>query len=120
VHTYQQPPAPVSESYDWQLHGACRGMDVEIFYHPAGERRQVKARRISRAKTICQACPVIDRCAQWALDTLEPYGIWGGLSEDERAAILGVPNLRYPTPRGNPPAAAPGATDRIGRTLQLQ
>jgi WhiB family redox-sensing transcriptional regulator len=26
----------------------------------------------------------------------EPYGIWGGLSEDERARILGVHSLRYP------------------------
>jgi WhiB family redox-sensing transcriptional regulator len=26
----------------------------------------------------------------------EPYGIWGGRSEDERAAMLGVASLRYP------------------------
>ena len=26
----------------------------------------------------------------------EPYGVWGGLSEDERAAELGVESLRYP------------------------
>ena len=34
----------------------------------------------------------------WALTTREPYGVWGGLSEDERATILGVRNLRYPYP----------------------
>ena len=49
--------------------------------------------RVDQAKLICQECPVISACAAWALTTREPYGIWGGLSEDERARILGVRRL---------------------------
>lgn len=98
-----RPARPVTDNWDWQLFVACRGLDVDIFYHPYGERRRDKVARISQAKQICRYCPVISECAAWALTTREPYGIWGGLSEDERADILGVRNLRYPaaTPAAN-------------------
>jgi hypothetical protein len=42
----------------------------------------------------------------------EPYGVWGGLSEDERASLLGVESLRYPKPLGGAAAGEP----RGGRT----
>jgi len=71
-------------------------MDVEIFYHPAGERLSEKTARINWAKQICCRCAVINECALWALKTREPYGIWGGMSEKERAGMLGVQSLRYP------------------------
>ena len=47
---------------------------------------------------------MIGQCAAWALRTREPYGVWGGLSEAERAEILGVRSLKYP-------ALAPRTTD---------
>jgi WhiB family redox-sensing transcriptional regulator len=81
-----------------------------IFYHPARERCRQKSERITRAKAVCQACPVITECATWALQTQEPYGVWGGMSEDERAAILGIPNPRYPRTRRTRTAPAPAAT----------
>src|SRR6478609_8497742 len=52
-------------------------MDVEIFYHPAGERLSEKTARINWAKQICCRCAVINECALCALKTREPYGIWG-------------------------------------------
>lgn len=90
------PLLPVSEEWNWQLDAACRGLDVEIFFHPAGERKRQKQRRIDQAKEICYDCPALEECRRHALRTREPYGIWGGLSEEERAEILGVGNLRYP------------------------
>jgi WhiB family redox-sensing transcriptional regulator len=42
------------------------------------------------------AVPAVDGCLDHALRAREPYGIWGGLSEDERAERLGVESLRYP------------------------
>ncbi len=91
-----QLPVPVAEEWNWQLAATCRGMEVELFFHPARERKGQKQRRIEQAKAICHGCPVLEECRRHALQTREPYGIWGGLSEDERAAILGVGNLRYP------------------------
>lgn len=93
------PLLPVSEQWNWQLDATCRGMNVEIFFHPASERKRQKQRRIDQAKAICHDCPVLQDCRRHALRTREPYGIWGGLSEEERAEILGVGNLRYPAPR---------------------
>lgn len=91
---------PIAEEWDWQVIAACRGMDVEIFFHPYDEeRRTARERRIERAKAICQECPVLTQCRNHALATREPYGVWGGLSESERALLLGVRTLRHPGPR---------------------
>jgi WhiB family redox-sensing transcriptional regulator len=95
---------PLTANWDWQLAGACRGMDVDAFYHPPRERNRRRERRIAQAKAICAHCPVITQCRQHALESREPYGIWGGLSEQERADLLGVHDLRYPAARPDPPA----------------
>jgi hypothetical protein len=39
---------------------------------------------------------VIIDCLAYALRVREPYGIWGGLSENDRASLLGVRSMRYP------------------------
>ncbi|QOQ39832.1 WhiB family transcriptional regulator [Trueperella pecoris] len=70
--------------WDWQALGSCNTMDPEFFFHPEGERGGPRRRRIERAKRICQTCPVLDQCREYALTHNEPYGVWGGLSEEER------------------------------------
>jgi WhiB family redox-sensing transcriptional regulator len=30
---------------------------------------------------------VLDRCLQWALESDQDAGVWGGMSEDERRAL---------------------------------
>lgn len=42
---------------------------------------------VEYAKGFCRRCPAVERCLQWALDTGEEYGVWGGLSEAERRTI---------------------------------
>jgi WhiB family redox-sensing transcriptional regulator len=84
-------PVPRVENWDWQLHAACRGMDVAVFYHPTGERDRARRKRIDDAKAICRACPVLGECRAQALALREPFGIWGGLSELERSHILTPP-----------------------------
>jgi WhiB family redox-sensing transcriptional regulator len=80
-------PGPNADFWDWQMDGACRGEDPRLFFHPEGERGEARAERQSAAKAICATCPVITECATHALAVKEPYGVWGGLTEDERAAI---------------------------------
>jgi WhiB family redox-sensing transcriptional regulator len=89
-------PGPRLDYYEWQLDAACRGMDSATFFHPAAERNAAREQRVAKAKTVCRACPAINECLAHALRVQEPYGIWGGQSEDERAALLGVESLRYP------------------------
>src|SRR6476620_10110558 len=89
-------PRAIAEQWAWQRKASCRGIDVSVFYHPAAERNKARRQRIARAKAICQCCPVIAECLDHALRVREPYGVWGGHTEDERARLLGVQSLRYP------------------------
>lgn len=73
-----------AEVWDWQLHGSCRGLESAVFFHPDGERGRARAARVRRAKEICGSCPVLAQCRSYALSVSEPYGVWGGMSEDER------------------------------------
>ena len=70
---------------DWQHLASCRGTDTDMFFSPDGERGNVRARREHAAKQICHNCPVLAECRDHALATTEAYGIWGGISETERA-----------------------------------
>lgn len=81
-------PGPNADFWDWQLHGACRGENSEVFYHPDGERGRARLQRELRAKAICNNCPVLEACREHALAVAEPYGIWGGMSESERMLAL--------------------------------
>ena len=81
-------PLPVTETWDWQMHGSCRDMSSEVFFHPEGERGPLRADRDSRAKQVCRGCPVLERCRDHALAVHEPYGVWGGMTESERREHL--------------------------------
>ena len=81
-------PKPVVENWDWQQDGACRDLPSEMFFHPDGERGPRRRNRENVAKAVCSSCPVLEACRKHALSVQEPYGIWGGLSEDDRVAIL--------------------------------
>ena len=81
-------PGPNADFWDWQLNAACRGMDSDIFYHPEGERGPERDKRISRAKAVCSTCSVIKACQFYSIKSKEPYGVWGGLSEEERFTVI--------------------------------
>lgn len=85
-------PLPGQGTWEWQLHAACRGTDTSVFYHPENERGPARQRREQQAKQICGLCPVVASCLDWALTMREPYGVWGGLSTDEREALLAGPH----------------------------
>ena len=52
------------------------------------------AYKIQTAKKLCAECPIQMLCLDYALENLETYGIWGGLTKSEREKILGR-KLRY-------------------------
>jgi WhiB family transcriptional regulator, redox-sensing transcriptional regulator len=83
-------PGPRIDLWEWQLHAACRGADSALFFHPPGERGHARADREAAAKKVCRGCPVLAQCAAHALATREPYGVWGGMTEHERARALGA------------------------------
>lgn len=73
----------------WQAAALCRSSDASVFFAPSSvETKEQKDARESKAKGICRECPVRVDCLNHALDTREPYGIWGGMNELERRRLL--------------------------------
>ncbi len=79
-------PGPNADHWDWQMMAACRGADPRSSSTRTASGGPTRAARETAAKAICAGCPVRDACAAHALRVREPYGVWGGLSEDEREA----------------------------------
>ena len=77
-------PPPLADLWDWQLSGACRTVSPEVFFHPEGERGSARKRRDEQARQVCLGCPVLNECRTHALQVREPYGVWGGITEDDR------------------------------------
>lgn len=69
---------------DWRERGegACTGYDPNLWF--AAER----SHDAEIAVTICyRECPVRETCLAHALERDERHGIWGGLTECERATL---------------------------------
>jgi WhiB family redox-sensing transcriptional regulator len=71
---------------DWRTAASCREADPELFFsdQPAA------------ALATCARCPVVDACLQDALTNARLYGVWGGRTETERRAMLGMGPRRRP------------------------
>lgn len=63
-------------------------METSFFFHPWNDRGASRQERETRAKQVCAGCPVLEACRQHALSVQEAYGVWGGLTENERDALL--------------------------------
>ena len=87
MNTAQKQPGPILELWQWQFEGACRDEGDTLFFHPEGERGPRRRRRDEAAKIVCGRCPVIQVCREHALASREAYGVWGGLTAEEREAI---------------------------------
>jgi WhiB family transcriptional regulator, redox-sensing transcriptional regulator len=69
----------------WIDHARCIGEDPELFF-PVGSTGPAVA-QTERAVAICRGCPVRSECLDWALDTCQDAGVWGGIGEEDRRAI---------------------------------
>jgi WhiB family redox-sensing transcriptional regulator len=74
-----------SADYTWRNQATCRDTDPELFF-PVGTTGQALL-QIAKAKSVCCQCPVHIDCLEFALETNQDTGIWGGASEEERRQI---------------------------------
>ncbi|HZT67932.1 MAG TPA: WhiB family transcriptional regulator [Acidimicrobiales bacterium] len=65
----------------WMDRAACRGMADTVFF-PEGPHRNY-----SRARRICAGCPVRKECLRYALEGCIGFGMFGGLTPRQRAAL---------------------------------
>ncbi|MER6302438.1 WhiB family transcriptional regulator [Kitasatospora sp. NPDC001539] len=89
-------PGALEHHWSWQIRGACRTVDTNLFFHPTNERGAAAKQREQVAKSVCARCPVLAECREYALEVREPYGVWGGLTEDERRALIAGRHARRP------------------------
>ena len=64
----------------WKADGACRWVDPDLFY-------PVSESDAAPAKQVCSQCAVQARCLEFAVETREFEGVWGGLTGTERRAV---------------------------------
>ena len=76
------------EQLEWQEDAACRQLDNVIFFGAEdGESELERQQREAHAKSICETCPVKSPCLEFAMETNQKFGIWGGLTDKERASL---------------------------------
>ncbi|QLJ06793.1 WhiB family transcriptional regulator (plasmid) [Streptomyces sp. NEAU-sy36] len=70
----------------WE-YALCAQTDPDLFFPEGGAKI---SNAVQQAKQVCGRCPIRRACLSWALETRQPAGIWGGMSEKERRVLLGV------------------------------
>jgi len=65
---------------DWISQASCRGQDPDALF--------VQGAAQNRAKQVCGGCVVRTECLADALDNRIEFGVWGGMTERERRALL--------------------------------
>ncbi|HRC41445.1 MAG TPA: WhiB family transcriptional regulator [Tetrasphaera sp.] len=65
---------------NWAAQGACATADPDELF--------VRGKAQHDAKLVCRSCPVSLQCLADALDNRVEFGVWGGLTERERRALL--------------------------------
>src|SRR4051794_38950728 len=70
--------APETEFFE---DAACNGADTAVFF-------PVSDSFADEAKSICATCPVAEQCLEYAIETHQPDGVWGGLTAIERHRLV--------------------------------
>jgi WhiB family redox-sensing transcriptional regulator len=65
---------------EWAASAACRATDPDALF--------VQGAAQNRAKNRCMGCLVRTECLADALDNRVEFGVWGGMTERERRALL--------------------------------
>jgi len=69
-----------SNQSHWRVRASCRDADPDGLF--------VRGAEQNRAKVVCMGCPVRTECLAEALDNRISFGVWGGMTERERRALL--------------------------------
>lgn len=86
--TARQACARPQEILHWNQRALCKSLGDTMFYPVDGETTGARTRREQAARAICRRCEVAPDCLQYAFETNDQFGIWGGLTERERARTM--------------------------------
>lgn len=71
---------------NWSDQAACLTAEPETFFPVSAAGASL--REVDAAKAVCRSCVVLHECRDYALETRQPFGVWGGLDEGERLLLL--------------------------------
>src|SRR4051812_30542419 len=78
AHRHAFPLVVIPGGENWRDQSACVDRPADMFPDesdlPGNE----------RARAVCGPCPVTEECLLFAFASREPWGVWGGLTTDER------------------------------------
>jgi WhiB family redox-sensing transcriptional regulator len=72
---------------DWDQ-AACNGQDTSIFFDHEDTRGEKRAASLAVARSICATCTIRSACLDYALESTQAFGVWGGLTAAERSEII--------------------------------
>ena len=78
-------PVVDADDDDWRARAACRSVDADLFF-PTGSTGPALS-QLQAAKAFCRSCPVQPDCLEFALETNQEDGVWGGKDETERRRL---------------------------------
>jgi WhiB family transcriptional regulator, redox-sensing transcriptional regulator len=99
----------------WLDQAACLHLDPELFFPVGPDGPGLEQTKI--AKQVCRTCPVVTTCLEWAIASGIPFGVLGGLSEEERRALSRA-RSSVRDARAAPPGTRPDRR-RVGRSRRL-
>lgn len=78
--TVQVESPALAAGADWTLRAVCAGVDPDALFVTGAAQRE--------AAKLCAGCPVKMECLADALDSRVEFGVWGGMTERQRRAVL--------------------------------
>jgi WhiB family transcriptional regulator, redox-sensing transcriptional regulator len=112
--------------WNWRAAARCRAIDAEGLFLSGAQQRE--------ARQFCRTCAVRTECLAHALDHRVEFGVWGGMTERERRALLrtrpdvsswtdllAAARTAHYTSTSTPTAAqAPGALPEVAERIPTQ
>jgi WhiB family redox-sensing transcriptional regulator len=74
------PTARATWVKDWARQAVCSNAEPDALFVRGGAQQF--------AKQVCIGCPVIAQCLADSLDNRTEFGVWGGMTERQRRALL--------------------------------
>jgi WhiB family transcriptional regulator, redox-sensing transcriptional regulator len=84
----------------WADFGGCTSADPDLFFPESGA-------DTSYARSICRSCPVRRQCLDYALESGQKHGIWGGMTESQRRRLRRHAHPSNPADPAQPQDLAP-------------
>lgn len=67
-------------NHTWVQNASCAGTDPDVFFPDKGG-------SVHAAKQLCNVCPVTAACLREAITDHLDFGVWGGLSQNDRKRL---------------------------------